>query len=304
MVNLANRLNSVQSKSEIVKKLRLDSAFRYVVRLVFNFLIPIYYKITKTPVLCQDRSNNKKIIVSLTTFPLRIGRVWIVIESLLRQKVKPDRIILWLSKEQFNGIESLPSNLLRLQKYGLTIRFVDGDIKSYKKFYYAIKEYPEDILITVDDDILYPDYMISDLYELYQENPNSIIARYCYEMKWKNQEIQSYNKWKKLGQYTHYQSNNLFFGSGGGVLFPPKSIAEEALNKSVFWELCRNADDVWLNAMAHLRGTEIKKVNRKCIIFPILRRCDLTLFSQNENDNDRFIHALQGYYKNKVYQEK
>ena len=46
-------------------------------------------------------------------------------------------------------------NCLDQQKRGLTIRFCE-DLKAHKKYYYAFKEYPDDIVITVDDDVIYP----------------------------------------------------------------------------------------------------------------------------------------------------
>lgn len=49
----------------------------------------------------QPRKSGEEIIVSLTTFPARISTVWITIETIFRQEVMPDRIVLWLAKEQF-----------------------------------------------------------------------------------------------------------------------------------------------------------------------------------------------------------
>ena len=55
------------------------------------------------------RKRNQKIIVSLTTYPKRIGTIWLTIETLMRQRVKPDEIILWLAQSQFpNGLKDLP----------------------------------------------------------------------------------------------------------------------------------------------------------------------------------------------------
>ena len=54
-----------------------------------------------------------KLIVSLTSFPARINTVHQVIESLLNQTKKADKIILWLAPEQFpNGEKDLPEKLL------------------------------------------------------------------------------------------------------------------------------------------------------------------------------------------------
>ena len=44
----------------------------------------------------QNGKRKDEIVVSLTTYGNRIHEVYLTIESLLHQTVKPDRIILWL----------------------------------------------------------------------------------------------------------------------------------------------------------------------------------------------------------------
>ena len=73
----------------------------------------------------NTKKRKEKIIVSLTSYPKRINVVWITIETLLQQTVKPDEVILWLADSQFKEIEELPEELKALQKRGLTIRFCD-----------------------------------------------------------------------------------------------------------------------------------------------------------------------------------
>ena len=170
MENLVNELYSWNSSNKFLQKIKLFSVWRNLIRIIFNIIMPIWYK------LRNGRSLNgltpqasPKVIVSLTTFPKRINRIWIVIESILNQTIGPDKIILWLSEEQFKDINDLPSNLLKLTGRGLDIRFVKEDLKSYKKYYYSFKEYPNDIIITVDDDIIYPNNMIANLLLYHQK---------------------------------------------------------------------------------------------------------------------------------------
>lgn len=56
-----------------------------------------------------------------------------VIETILSQSIKPDKVILYLSKVQFPRLEEdLPDSLLNMKARGLDIRFVEGDIRSHK----------------------------------------------------------------------------------------------------------------------------------------------------------------------------
>lgn len=79
-----------------------------------------------------------KLIVSFTSYPARIYYLPYVVYSLLIQSVKPDKLILWLAKEQFPNLENdLPQSLLKLKNNGLTIKWC-RDIKSYKKLIPAV----------------------------------------------------------------------------------------------------------------------------------------------------------------------
>lgn len=96
------------------------------------------------------KSRCKDLIISLTSYPKRIGYVWMTIETLLRQDVLPEKIILYLSKRQFpKQYDDLPANLLKLQNRGLEIIFVDDDLRSHKKYYYAMTEFPDKCVLTV-----------------------------------------------------------------------------------------------------------------------------------------------------------
>lgn len=119
-----------------------------------------------------------RIIASLTTFPARIDNIWIVIESILRQSQKPDMLFLWLSKEQFSSIDVLPKRLQNLQTRGLQIRLCDGDLRSHKKYYYVLRDYPNDHLITFDDDLIYPTNTISSIMEAATMYPDCVVGRY------------------------------------------------------------------------------------------------------------------------------
>lgn len=90
----------------------------------------------------------EEVIVSLTTFPARINKVYITIETIFQQETLPNRIILWLANKQFpRGLYALPQRLLNMQQKGLEIRFCE-DIRSYKKYYYSIKNNPVDVIGT------------------------------------------------------------------------------------------------------------------------------------------------------------
>ena len=115
-----------------------------------------------------NRTRQEDVVVSFTSFPARIGYVYMTVESLLRQTALPGRIILWLSKEQFPTEETVPEHLKKLQNEVFQIRYVDGDIRSHKKYYYSFQEFPEKKVITVDDDMIYPPRLVEELLSVSQ----------------------------------------------------------------------------------------------------------------------------------------
>jgi hypothetical protein len=155
----------------------------------------------------KTEKRDKKFIVSLTSFPARVDDIWIAIETILRQSFKPDAIILWLSEEQFEGIE-LPASLTDLERRGLTIRFVPGDIRSHKKYKYALEEFPNDYIITLDDDLYYDKDLLQNLVDLKKNYPKCVPTNRAHKLKFDNDIILPYNKWFH-NSYDKEPNNNL-----------------------------------------------------------------------------------------------
>lgn len=103
--------------------------------------------------------NDKRIIISMTSWPKRIENVSRVVFSLLQQTIKPDSIEINLSLEEFpNKERDLPNDLLLLQDNDvIKINWVEKNTKTFKKFIPVLqKYYGEDYyLFTVDDDWFY-----------------------------------------------------------------------------------------------------------------------------------------------------
>ncbi|KZX12196.1 glycosyltransferase family 8 protein [Methanobrevibacter curvatus] len=226
-----------------------------------------------------------KIIVSLASFPERMYDMHYTLYSLLSQNTKPDKIILWLSKEEFPNLENdIPIKVKNFKKYGLTIKWCKN-LKSYNKLIFTLKEYPEDIIVTADDDVLYPKNWLGELYKIY--DGNSIICHRAHSIMFENDKILPYVKWKKTIQNESSSFLNFFTGVGG-VLYPPNSLFKDVLNEKLFMNLAPSTDDIWFWAMAVMNDKKIKIVDngyRELIYVNIKRELGLnnetTLNSQN-----------------------
>lgn len=278
--------------------LRWASFRRWAIRRTANVLLPVYYRLTafKAGIGTKDTTKTEgRLIVSLSSFPARISHVWITLESLLRQTLKPDMIILWLSKLQFpNEFADLPEQLVALQDRGLTIRFVDEDYRSHRKYLYVLKEYPKDILLTVDDDLIYPPCLFEDVWQMHLSHPSAIIASYAHGKEYDSSgHIRPYLEWRN-----NSMSGPFFFCSGGGALFPAGCLHADTTDIGIALELCPNADDVWLNFMALKQGTSIVHPPKRWLPLPVLAAASDKLSTINvyEHGNDRQIAAVQVYY--------
>lgn len=272
----------------------LLTPIRRIVRRIARRKIPQYFK--DTPIIIS--TNKSDIIVSLTSFPARIHEVHLVIQCMLRQTVSPHKIILWLSRDQFEGIQ-LPDDLTSLQNEIFNIRFVDGDIRSHKKYFYVLSEFPENKILIVDDDLYYPTDMLEIMSNISNLMPDTIICRYGSIMQFKKGHILPYNDW--WSEISDESDNpNFFFGSGGGILLTRKMLYNDALNINLAQKLTPLADDVWLNAMINLAKTPKYKV-KFGIFMSIQEDVAYKLSDENvaNNKNDIQIENLITYYKKK-----
>lgn len=306
MIDMINLLNYIYSFSfnehNLLNVLKINSLIRYIVRILANILLPFMLS-NKKEFGLNTKKRNKKLIVSLTSFPNRIPKIWMVIETLLEQTVKADKIILYLSELQFPQREqNLPNSLLKMRERGLDIEFVNNDIRSHKKYYYVMQSYPNDYIITVDDDIFYPTTMIQTLLDYHRQYPQDVICRYAKKIKWtKDSNIATSISWKHIYN-TQINTNDSFLGTGGGTLFPnpTKIFYKDILNLQLALKLCPLEDDLWINTMLRLQGTKITVVKDYKGILPILNSQDMMLYTNNGGENgltDKQLNDTIEYYK-------
>lgn len=103
------------------------------------------------------------VVVSITSWVERIVYVKKVIESIMDNTIQPDRVYLNLSKSEFVNIE-LPKDLVAYFESDerLIINWVEGENTKTMKKVFPILQYldDDDIIITADDDIIFPNDLI------------------------------------------------------------------------------------------------------------------------------------------------
>ena len=164
-----------------------------------------------------------KVIVSLTTHDLRLtnGTVERVIKNILDGTFTELRLVLTLYKDD----ESLiPASLRKMIDDG-SIELIVSDInlRPHLKYFYAMQKYRNLPVITIDDDILYPDDMVEKLYKKWTENPRYIIARRSFPIVTTYYgELTRYATWMAQGLIKSEAPLMAAFPTGvGGILYPP-----------------------------------------------------------------------------------
>lgn len=260
MINLISKIHRFFfTKNELqYSKYNRNSPKWYIANIVVRLCNTLLFTILKIRGIHLPNRNSgkveKDVIITLTSFPARINSVWMVIDSIFNQSVLPEKICLYLSKDEFPLLEKeLPVKLLQQQSGGLKIVFLEGNIRSHKKYYSAFQEYGDKIVITIDDDLYYRSDMIANLLTLHKEYPNAIC---CSNASFISNLNGFYNEWKRLEVKTGPSQNVLAIGFGG-VLYPaPYLLKKDIFDKESIMKLAPTADDLWLKAFSIMSGID------------------------------------------------
>lgn len=260
------------------------------------YLITFYKNVSKKS-LGIDNTNN--VVVSLTSFPARINVVYLSIRSILYQTQKPKKVVLWLGEEQFPlGEETLPDSLLELKSLGLEIEFCK-DIKAHKKYFFAFQKYPNNLLVTVDDDVIYPRNLLTVLCETQRKYPNCVIANRVRLMEMSQDEFKPYRGWKinEVGDWN--PSKRLFSTGVGGVMYQPDFFSKTFFDIEGIKKTNCSADDVWLKAGQIANNVSVAFTDyyfKQFIEIPDSQNESLYASHVFGSDNDRQVVEVFDYF--------
>ncbi|MDR2410387.1 MAG: hypothetical protein LBE13_20065 [Bacteroidales bacterium] len=244
------------------------------------------------------------LIVSFTSFPARIELVEYMIFSLLKQTIRPQKIILWLSEDEFKrSKKTIPKSLKKYIDFNFEIQFIKKNFRPYNKLIYSLIKYPDKIIVTADDDVFYKSDWLEGLCYTHNDFPNDIIACRVHSITFNGTHIAPYKEWSSSQNDISY----LNFPTGvGGVLYPPGSLYKDVTNQELFLKLCPNADDIWFYVMALLNKKRIRKVKNTCsavMHFDYIYNKKFSNIPQlmtinvDNNQNDVQLKAALEYYK-------
>lgn len=279
-----------------MKYIRILSS--YILGLLYTALMLV---LPKKPLRHVEDAAKPCLVVTFTSYGRRVKKTVIhVLRSLLLQSHRPDRIILWLDNTNFS-LENIPLKLANFCcKYGVEIRFCD-DIRSYKKLIPALELCPNDILVTVDDDIVYKRGFLKCLYDAHLKYPNHVLSTLAHCPVVEDKQFLPYKNWKH--NITRMGNEKVFPLGCGGILYPPASLYKDVVCKDLFMKIAPQADDVWFWAMAVMAGTKHRLVdfgysfyNIDLLYQKLHKNSSLMSSNLHEDCNDVQIKRVMEYY--------
>lgn len=204
---------------------------------------------------------SRRFIVSLASTPLRIGGVFKVLETILRQTLQPDSIVLWLAEADFpEKLAALPEELRSLVSAGkLTVKWYTEDLKSHNKYFHAFKAFPQAVIVALEDNILYEPGVLQALKESWMLAPQAVSAALvrliCFS---RDGKILPLKFWpQESGAVLHESALQLWADGAGAVLYPPHSYTEGLLDAAVIKKVCLDYPDLWLKVMQTLAAIPV-----------------------------------------------
>jgi hypothetical protein len=222
--------------------------------------------------------------------------VHLTIESILYQNIQPDHIVLWLSKDEFQDESYLPKSLVNLRSRGLEIRFVKGNLKPHKKYFYAFDNFRDCSIITIDDDEYYPPNLVENFIKYRNSFPDVCIASKCRKISVNNGKFDKYENWPNILGFHKPDKQLLKIGSGG-VLYPVGFLSDRVFDDLLIRQCALLTDDLWLKFANENLNAKVmcisNEYSRKFI--PLIKSLKTpSLFSENveKMNNDRVMEIL------------
>ncbi len=243
--------------------------------------------------------SERRLLVSMTSYPQRIGCVPAVLETLLRQTRPADGILLYLAGEQFPGREAdLPPALCAFAEAGqVRIRWTEDDLKPHKKYFYAFREFPDSLIVTVDDDALYAPTLLEELWKTHCAHPRAVAAGRTHLITLDDSGApRPYARWiHRVQGMEEGPSMQLFAVGVGGALYDPGWFPPELFREDILRETCLMGDDLWLKVMEAAAGIPVVRCGVPETLRTIPGSQETALYQENlhENRNDEMLARIR-----------
>ena len=237
------------------------------------------------------------VIVSLTTHSIRVAQVArTAIWSIIQNTYKDIHIVLTLYKDD---LKLIPEDLqLMIDNGTVELIIAEKDLGPHLKYFYAMQKYRENPVITIDDDVIYPEKMIEEMVNAYKKYPTCVIARRSYLISGRNGNLDSYHVWLRNFTGLKEPTHKIFATGIGGILYPPNCLDLSADNIEEILTV-KYDDDFYLKALEIRKNLKIVNI---CAKWNELYKKNLTdsttqsislWYNKNKSESDKNIEKFK-----------
>ena len=242
----------------------------------------------------------RRLVVSFTSYPKRINSLAPMLRSLFNQKRQADLIVLWLVSSQFPGKESdLPRYLVEYAQEGrLEIAWCEEDLKPHKKYFWALDRFQDDVVVTVDDDLILNENLLYDLWSSYLRCPDCVSGARAHLITFDERgTLLPYSCWiKEVEGFSHTPSMQLCITGGAGALYPPHVMPLELLDADAIKSTCLHADDLWIKAMEIIANIPSVLISNYYPLEYVPNTQGVALWKTNVYDNDAQLARIAKWF--------
>ena len=227
---------------------------------------------------CSKKINKNKIIISITNQQENIQNTYKIIKSIIDQNVNKDlyQILLILSLKEYKTKSELPNNILLLENSNeIKILLTKRKITNQTKLIVAIKEYPNNPILIINNKCSLPNGWLDMFIKDYNKYPNDAIVANVQYFFGKNGEIKEFSEGfrGKFGIFNHVTEIIFNFAlintNLGGILYPKNYFNNPLFfDENLFLKVTENSDEFWQSAFIII---EDKVLRQSSTIFDYTR---------------------------------
>ncbi len=233
------------------------------------------------------------LVISLTSFPLRFDVLPRTLRCLLRQTVKPDHVVLWITH---GDMPMVTDEIYALQEEGLTI-LPSEEMRAFGKLLPALDAYAGATIVTADDDVFYAANWLGGMVEGFRQTGAKVVCHRAHEVVFDAKDtLLPYTEWPSNIAGPR-QSGRLFPTGVGGVLYRPDAFDSRVQDYELAKTLCPNSDDVWFYWMQRMVGTAAYKVAGQNRVLEWNPDMEVSLRASNlTGGNDKQIERMRNHF--------
>ena len=237
--------------------------------------------------LVFSNSIYNELIISLTSSHENINNIEKVVYSILKQNVDYSlyKILLFLSKNDFNDKNPIPKNLVFLEKSKkIRIIIIDNNLNSQNRLIYIIKYYPNNPILLIGNNIIFPYGWLNMFINDHKKYPNDAISASVQYFFGRNFEIKEFIEGFKGEKYGIFnQVPDMIFNFAiintdlGGTLYPKNYFKNKTFyDSTIFMNISKNSHEFWESCFIMIEDKILRQSSK---IY------DYTKYLINDNNN-------------------